>query len=195
MTEDELVEKFVGHFERWFTIHREVYDENKIGRIDLILQDKETDAVFGVECKTPGKKRGNDVGEVIQQAIQYSRLTFFGKKIPIFLVPSISHNQLSAPMERVMIEGIEWIRDKHHPEHRHHTVNGLLGNFNIGEVRRIPRTIKPFYDFVFSNKVIFTTKPAWGSERVQGLHKENYIELITKINQWEQTSRIFRTTP
>lgn len=195
MTEDELVEKFVDHFNQWFTISREIYDDDKIGRIDVIMQDRITGVIFGVECKTPDLRRGTDVADVIQQAIQYSRLNFYGTRIPIFLVPSISHNQLACPEQRKIFEGKEWVLDKHDQQHRHHTVNGILGKFNIGEVRRIGLNGSAFYDFTFSNQVIYTTKKLWGTDDIEGLHRVNYTTLLRKINQWEETSRIFKKAP
>lgn len=195
MTEDELVDSFVKHFSKWFDIEREVRDDNKIGRIDILMQCKVSEVIFGVECKNPDLRKGTDVAEVIMQAVQYSRLSFHGKRIPVFLVPSISHNQLACAKERKVIEGKEWILDKHDQNHRHHTVNGLLGKFNIGEIRRIGLNGGAFYDFTFSNQVIYTTKKVWNTDDIEGLQKENYTTLIRKINQWEETSRIFKTSP
>lgn len=194
MTEEELVDQFVNHFKKWFEIEREVKDDQKIGRIDLLIQDKVSKMIFGVECKNPDLRKGTDVGDVIQQAIQYSRLKFDGKRIPVFLVPSISHNQIACPKERKWFEGQEWMLDKHPQDHRHHTVNGLLGKFNVGEVRRIGLNGGAFYDFTFSNQVIYSTKKIYGTNDIEGLNHQNYTNLIRKINQWEETSRIFKTS-
>lgn len=193
VAEQQLVDKVVAHFSPWFQISREVYDDKKIGRIDLIFQDHHTGTIFGVECKSPGNKKGTNIGDIILQAVQYSRLQFWGKKIPIFLVPSITHNQLGCIYQTKVIDGETWFKDKHNLSHRHHTVNGLLGSWNIGEVRKIHEPGQVFYDFTFSNQVIYSTKKLYKSDDIHGLHKENYTELLRKINQWEIQSRIFKT--
>ncbi len=191
MDESELVEKFVKHFENWFNIEREVWDSNRRGRIDLVLTCKESGARFGIECKKPDIKRGSGAGKIAIQAVWYSLMKFKGARIPIFLVPELSKTHFVAPIERIDFgNGFHIYKDRHHLDTlNHHTFNGFIGEFNIGEVRKIEEGFISYYVFMFLNQEIYSTKKWWNDPaKVVGLHQDNYNKLLVKINSWENKS-------
>jgi len=176
MKEDTLVNMFVDYFSKWFEISREVWDDTGKHRIDLILTEKNNKGRvwFGVECKKPGRKRGENIAKILNQCFIYSNATWSGQKIPIFLCPALSINQLAGIRESKIFENEHWTKDVHQPDHEHHTINGILGSFKIGEVRKI-KAKEPYYIFSFSNKIIFST--------LNGVHFPNYNFLKQKINR------------
>lgn len=112
-------------------------------------------------------------------------------RIPIFLAPPIS----GRVFERIRKEqDVEAAKQPHkysqgntqgaivHGQYsKHHTFNGMLGQFNIGEVRNIGRkpgdkgnTITEFI-FSYSNYQVYST--------ACGLHRENYDKIIRHINK------------
>jgi hypothetical protein len=195
LTEQEFVDKIVLEFENTFIVKRECWSKCKKFRIDLILQIPNTEIFFGIEAKRPDKKRGEAIAKYILQANGYSKLEFDVLKngykyckIPIFICPALSYNYFvlnehSEKMDRKSnlfqqhnrdFSHLLWHQDRHSMFHKHHTFNGLLGGFGIGEVRR--NFDKSFY-FSLSNKVIFTTEKDWHTKEVKGLHIENYNKL------------------
>lgn len=193
MNESELVESVVKYFSRWFDIRAEVWDDLKVGRIDLVMEDRVTGALFGVECKHPEERRGKEIGDIVSQCTQYSRLNFNGKRIPVFLCPALSQNKFCYADDRKLINGEEWVKDKHDTQHIHHSFNSFLKNFNFGEIRKkLDHLDKPYYEFMYNNQRIYSTRKLWQSDDIQGLEKENYAMMLRNINQWEKQSRIFR---
>lgn len=183
MKENELTSMFVSHFSQWFKIEPEQWSDCGKGRIDYIITCKKSEAVFGVECKRPGNKKGTGAGDIILQCVKYSLMTFKGVRIPVFLVPAFSKNQFVCPIDKIThTDGFHYYKEKHNQEdHTHHTFNGFLGAFNVGEIRKMtPEKWPTYHIFSFSNQVIFSTKH-YGNQMV-GLHQKNYETLITKIN-------------
>lgn len=183
--EKEFVKKLIPHFEKYFLIKQECWSECKKYRIDIILQIPDKNIFFGIECKIPNKKRGEEIGKFVKQAENYSNLKFdvlknssTFLKIPIFICPSLSYDYfILNENQRIIIDstvklnqwiGINnlWHQDRHNRFCEHHTFNGFLGCFNIGEVRKLNN--KDFI-FSFSNKIIFSS--------LKGLHFENYNKL------------------
>ena len=189
-SENELKIRFVSTFSNFFYIRPEAWSDNMVGRIDFIITCLSSGIELGVECKTTGGKKGRELGDMITQCTQYSRLTFGGKRIPIFLYPQISYNHLIYREESNLIDGVWWHRDRHEYGHNHHGVNSLLSHFNMGEVRT--KKGGDYHDFTFNNQVIYKTAKKWGSDDIVGLHTVNYNNLITRINQWEERSPIFK---
>lgn len=188
ITEDEYIERtLIPILKPHFIIRRECWSNgtNK-RRIDIILQIPNTDIFFGVEVKRPSDKRGEEIGRFIKQAIDYSTLewdiykncTVF-RKIPIFINPPISLNYFVMNQESKMIEGVKWFRDRHDSTSSHHSFNGFLGSFGVGEIRASKNNRGSYIFFAFSNKEIFTTAKIWGSNDIIGLHEKNYSKLIS----------------
>lgn len=193
LTEKELSEKFASHFSKWFEIFPEVKDDAKICRIDFLLQEKISKVIFGIECKHPGDHKGHPISDIVQQAIQYSRLKWDGKHIPIFIYPQLSLNQFAGVEKEVQIEGSRYVIDKHDHNHHHHTFNGFLGGFNVGEIRRLTSDYGPAYHaFVFNNQLIYSTEKRDYWNDIYGLHQNNYPILINRINKWGESCRIFK---
>jgi hypothetical protein len=184
MTEKELSIKFCKLMQPYFHIDAEIWDDAKVGRIDFVFTDKATGAKFGIEVKHDLHKRGGAIGEHIAQCMNYSRLTFKGQKLPIFLYPAISHRVLRGIKE---VKG-EWTKDVHDQNNTHHTVNGILSHLNIGEIRKREYTNQTFWDFVYNNHLIYRCLPD------NGLHTVNYNQLLTYTESWEQWSPIFKHT-
>jgi hypothetical protein len=141
-------------------------------------------------------RRSRGLGDVYKrQAMNYSKLEFdvfkngsTYKKIPIFICPALSYNyfilnefEQSLNVKSNLIQQrkndfshLLHHQDRHSKYHKHHTFNGLLGGFNIGEVRR--NFDRSFY-FSLSNKIIFSTEKDWQTQNIKGLHIENYSKL------------------
>lgn len=184
--EKEFVEKLKPIFKKHFIVRDECYSDCKKNRIDLILQLKNTDYFFGIECKIPNKKRGEEIGRFVEQAIRYTNYKFdvlknktIYKKIPIFICPALSYDYFILNEKETLIkdssvklnqwigENNLWHQDRHNRYCEHHTFNGFLGNWNIGEVRKISTKD---YIFSLSNKIIFSS--------IKGIHNENYNFII-----------------
>jgi hypothetical protein len=187
--ENIFVENCIKSFSQHFKCQREVWSKCRQGRIDIVL---ETDCgkFFGVEAKVPDRKRGEKIGEFVKQAIRYSAYEFEVRPnhfevIPIFICPPISYKYFLMNEQEQIIDGVKWHRDRHNEVCEHHSFNGFLGSFNIGEIRNIGNG---FFALINSNKIIYST----GVKRIFengrfirnekfGLHEENYKFLIKKI--------------
>lgn len=189
-TEFDFVTKVCTRLNEFMHIEREAWSDCKKGRIDVIAECKLTATRFGIECKRSDKKRGEGLGEFMRQGVRYSQMTFGGSPIPIFMAPPLSNNYLALVDKRVTIDNVEYILDRHKPDNDHHTVNGLLGDFNVGELRKFYFNNKDYAKFIFSNKEIYSFKPKWDNINRQfgpditGLHQENYAKLMRKIKAW-----------
>lgn len=91
--EKELVDKMVVQFSKYFEVQREVVSKCKKNRIDLLLTI-DGKYHFGIECKRPDKKRGEEIGEYVLQAKRYTtaeweyRPSEFVKAL-IFIYPAL----------------------------------------------------------------------------------------------------------
>jgi hypothetical protein len=75
-------------------------------------------------------------------------------------------------------KGVEWHKDRHPKDMKHHTFNVVLSAFNVGEVRKsIGYKNYEYYYFSFANKIIFTSSLNYKGELI-GLHRPNYDFLI-----------------
>jgi hypothetical protein len=174
--EEEFVDKLVVLFSKYFEVQREVKSNTRKDRIDLLLTI-DGKYHFGVECKTPNKKKGEKIAEYINQAKRYTtaeweyRPNVFVKAL-IFICPPLSYNYFIMNEESKFIDGIEYHKDRHHKLHNHSTMNSFLcGIANIGEVRKKPLG----YQFSFMNKPIFEHKiyPHTGKD-YSSVHEVNY---------------------
>ena len=196
--EKEFVDKLVDIFSHHFIVKREIKSKCKKDRIDLVLQLKENTSVyFGIECKIPDKKRGEEIGRFIKQAIRYTTSEFEietgeFKQIPIFICPPLSYNYFLMNEEELLVKNhlfnvneiscfkrdTLFHRDRHTKDDKHHSFNGFLGAFNIGEVRNFGGAN---YYFSLSNKIIFSSKGKcipYSNKESKYLHIENYNFLI-----------------
>jgi hypothetical protein len=174
MSEKEFVIKLKTIFEKQFIVKSEVKDKTQTHRIDLILK-MQPDVYFGIECKIPDRMRGEKIGEYIKQAIRYSYQEFevepkIFKKIPIFICPPLTHNYFIFNAKTIKFDGIEWHRDMHDKSNTHNTVNGFLGAFGIGEVRKFYNNS---YKFIVSNQIIYCS--------IYGFRENNYLKLLKKL--------------
>lgn len=192
-TEQEFVNQLTKSFNKHFKVSAEVFSKCKKGRIDLLLT-MPGNIHFGLECKRPDSKRGEQIGEYVKQAIRYTEYEFevypgIFKRIPILICPPLSYkyfliNERSnefTHIENVVFDGkpfCKWHQDRHEEHYTHHSFNGYLGAFHIGEVRKHQDGT---YFFSVSNKTIFSSRKKWQSEEINGLHHENYIKLLKKL--------------
>ncbi len=195
--EAELVSKVVPHLAPYFNIFFEEWSECRRYRIDAILIEKTTGEYFGIEFKDFRKKRGEEMGSHILQSIRYSlaRFSINGefKRVPILICPPLSYNNLIMVEESTIIDGKEYFKDRHPRDSEHHSVNGLLGSLNVGEVRTYKYShgskIKKYIRFCFSNKAVwdnrFRTNYETKEKKMIGIHKKKYGLLIEKINKFE----------
>ncbi len=186
MIENEVKQKVISALLPFFNIRDEVWDMEHKSRIDLIVQCKKSAVNFGIELKRIDKKTGENIGQLIEQAIRYSKCKFNcgGNyvKIPIFVAPPISLHLLGLIDARQEIDCIDYFQDRHTERSEHHTINGMLGVFNVGEIRTIDHFPKKYFIFSFSNHTIWSSKIEYGTSNYKGLHLENYSKLISKIN-------------
>lgn len=91
--EKELVDKLCIKFSKYFEVQREVVSKCKKNRIDILLTI-DGKYHFGIECKRPDKKRGEEIGEYVLQAKRYTtaeweyRPSEFVKAL-IFIYPAL----------------------------------------------------------------------------------------------------------
>lgn len=181
-TEKEFVDKLIEKFSRYFEIKREVVSKTKKDRIDLLLTIHGK-YHFGIECKKPNKKRGEEIGRYIKQAERYTKSEWEYKpgvyvKALIFICPPLSYNYFILNENSIFIDGIEYHSDRHHKLHDHNTINAFLcGIANIGEVRKKPLG----YQFVLMNKPIFEHKIHPNGKDYSGVHIDNYNFYMNKI--------------
>lgn len=192
--EKQFVDELCKKFNKTFTILREVKSQCKTSRIDIVLIF-ENKYFFGIECKIPDKKRGEEIGKYFDQAHRYTKLKWNinneFKKIPILICPPISYNYFILNEKKIYLDTKEydlirtdsWHRDRHDELCKHHSFNGFAGVFNIGEVRKIENG----YHFVVSNKQLFIYKSYYKyghKDKIieSRIHEENYLYHINKIN-------------
>jgi len=193
-TEKEFVDQLCKSFGKHFKVKTEVFSKCKNGRIDILLS-LNGNIHFGLECKKPDSKRGEQIGEYVKQAIRYTNYEFevypgIFKKIPIFICPPLSYkyflmNERTNDFinhDNVSFDGkpfCKWHQDRHEEHYKHHSFNGFLGAWGVGEVRK---NIDGSYFFSVSNKTIFCSRKKWNSEDINGMHPENYTKLLKKLS-------------
>ena len=189
--EKKLQHKLADWLSEWFDVRTEVYSDKK-KRIDIIATCKTTGLSYGIEIKTLDSKRGEEVGRWIKQAHEYSTMLWpkpngngevtYGP-LPIFIYPRISYTILYRPEteKRLVVKGEEYYADRHTRTSEHHTVTGMLGVFNVGELRYI--NSREDVGFMFSNKVIWTNKKDYKTGKAIGTNVDNYNYIINKLSQ------------
>ncbi len=185
MKEKQLQDALISRLSEYFYVYSEVKTVCGQGRIDLILNCKESMAWFGVEIKQINYKRGNDIGLLIKQANRYafSDFNLNGiRKVPVFIFPAISYDYMICREETVKKDGVILHQDRHKRDSVHHTFNGILGVFRVGEIRVFERNQNKYIRFVFNNKEIWTNKPNYNKPGIVGLHYANYEFLTTEAN-------------
>jgi len=193
LNEQDLVNGLINHLKRYFYYELEVWSKDEKRRIDIVITDKKNkDVSFGIECKSIDKKKGDDIGKHILQALRYNFKEFLVngtyKRIPIFIAPPISYNFLICPDLKEIINNIEYFSDRHDKNNKHHTINGLLGAMCLGEIRTIETNRGKNTIITFSNNIIWTNKQKW----VDGKYVNDYIgtdlikynKLIDKIKNF-----------
>lgn len=188
MLEALYTQKVKAELSKYFEMNPEVWDYTMKSRIDYVATCKESGAAFGIEVKKTDYKRGEDIGNLIKQAMRYSQCEFPIKdgsytKIPIFIVPQLSYDILHWQDETIIVDGNAYHSDRHNREHDHHGVNGILGALGIGEIRTFKAcgNRKASFEFKFSNKTIWSSRPSFNGGLVRGLNKVNYDYLISKL--------------
>ena len=189
--EDQFKDKCEAHFSKHFTCQRERWSKCGKYRIDIILSTDNGEH-FGVEAKIPDRKSGEKLGEWVKQAIGYSNCEFeirdkVFKQIPIFICPPISYRYFILNDSEIIIEGEKWHKDRHKETNNHHSMNGFLGAFNVGEIRNMGGND---FALIFSNKIIYDTRlksvyegNVFKGKVKAGIHSENYTKLINKISK------------
>lgn len=190
MTEKEFSNKIVNRLLKHFTVSAEVWSECGKYRIDFIITHRKTGSNFGLEFKRFDRKRGEEIGEFILQAQRYSMIKFktpqgYGK-VPVLICPPLSYNYLICRDGEPVISkdllgnDVEYYRDRHQKQHDHHTVNGILGAFGIGEVRSETRNSGQYLKFIMSNRLLWSESKVGANYDLynDGLHILNYEKSI-----------------
>lgn len=162
MNEKEFIKTVKARLQTIFDIQEEVWDDTGKKRIDMIITS-DTQR-FGIEFKQNNRKRGEEMGKFIIQATGYLKLLWSGTKMPILICPPLSCNYFVMSDEKREIEGVIYHKDRHDANHEHHTFNGFLCPYNIGEIRTstnyFPYKIgqpKMIY-FAWCNKMVWAEK-------------------------------------
>jgi hypothetical protein len=80
----------------------------------------------------------------------------------------------------------EYFHDRHEKDNPHHTVNGMLGAFGIGEMRtKLGWQNKQYIYFSFSNKPLWEETGKWDETLkkyvgIKGVHLKNYEFQVNK---------------
>ncbi len=199
--EKDFANKVINKLQKYFFIQEEIYSKCGKYRIDFVLNDRKNDDVFfGVEFKDNDYKRGENIGSHILQSLRYSLSLFeiqtgLFRRIPILICPPISYNYLMCPVEESEVElkskfhnqTVSHFHDRHTRYSDHHTINGLLGVFNLGEIRTTYQKDKQKIRFCFSNKIVWSDKLKWiegvgySDDTITGLDYRYYDLLMKKI--------------
>ena len=178
--EENFVNQLHLKFANFFEVQREVWSECGTRRIDMLLsiQGKYH---FGIECKAPDKKRGEQIGRYIQQAHSYTHLKWkyrndISVQVPIFICPALSYKYFILNEHEVVIDGKKYHQDRHSQLHSHHTINGMLGVWNVGEVRKTELG----FQFVMCNKPFYEHK-SYNNTFISRVHEINYNTYIERI--------------
>ena len=76
MLEALYTQKVKAELSKYFEMNPEVWDYTMKSRIDYVATCKESGAAFGIEVKKTDYKRGEDIGNLIKQAMRYSQCEF-----------------------------------------------------------------------------------------------------------------------
>ena len=180
-TEKEFVNRLEAKFKKYFEVQREVVSKCKKNRIDLLLTI-DGKYHFAIECKIPDKKRGEEIGKYIKQAERYTTAEWEYKpsefvKAIVLICPPLSYSYFILNEQSTIIDGIELHKDRHEELHDHHSFNGFLGVFNIGEVRKKPLG----YQFSINNKPVFEHKIHPNGTDYTNVHIANYDFMMDKL--------------
>jgi len=196
LTEEQFVDSVENYLKKHFNTQREVWSKCRNGRIDLVLNLPNTDIFFGIECKLPDKKCGEKMGEFLKQAVRYSGYEFevqpnIFKKIPIAICPALSYNYfILNEVETLSEDGKTWHKDRHEQYNEHHSFNGFVGSFSIGELRKGKNDLGDFLFLSWSNKPVWSEekKKIWDESlkkyngiKIRGIHEKWYKLLMEKI--------------
>jgi hypothetical protein len=186
MRNDEyiFVTKLIQQFRSDFDVFTEVKSKCRTSRIDLVLLYQKK-FLFGIECKIPDKKKGNEIFQYVNQAKRYTEMKwelnnqFF--TMPILLCPPLSYNYFIMNECEQQIDNELWHKDRHNKKHDHHSFNGFLGGFNIGEVRKI----NAGYQFAMNNKPLFKKIQYANGNGWVGVYEDNYASHMAKIKEYD----------
>lgn len=197
-TEDEFVRGVVKFFQPHFRVTEQVWSSDGGGRIDIVLKHND-EIYFGVECKRHDEKKGEEMGEYIKQAIRYSVSEFevepkLFKRIPIFICPPLSYEYFLLNQYETTLPSqpnVRWHRDRHPEDCAHHSFNGFLGAFGIGELRKSKNRYDKWCYISHSNKPVWSSqkemdwscRPPIDSGRIKGIDMRWYNSWIKQIGK------------
>lgn len=200
--ENALVMAMAKRLNPYFDIEFEVWSVDGKSRIDMVLMDKIHNKFFGIEVKMYNHKRGMNLGEHLLQSMRYVVSEFKTKhgikKMPILICPPISFTYLQCPVHesRKELDGIygkkaEYYHDRHDRNSTHHSANGMIGSFGVGEVRTLIDNGIQYIYFTLSNQILWDSRPAWddtikrySSVNIKGVHLVNYDKQISKKHDY-----------
>jgi hypothetical protein len=188
-TEDQFVEKIKKFLSTWFFIKEQVWSTDKKSRIDIVIINKIDKRIkFGLEVKRFDHKKGHGFGEHLLQGFRYilSEFIIDGEKcvLPVVLVPPFSYEYFGMKDHVIIHQGKEYFCDRHGKDNEHHSINGWLGAFGIGEFRKIiVKYDKEYTYFIisFSNWTVWTNRK--DTESIKYEHYEKILNRIEKIKE------------
>lgn len=160
-SEDQFTQRMVDYLEKYFDVQHQVYSKCRKGKIDLIITHKNSDYHFGVELKRDDSKKGEEIGEYVKQAIRYSNYEFeisegVYQKIPICICPPLSYRYFLMNNEEKVTGFDRWHKDRHTENFIHHSFNGFLGAFGIGEIRAFDSSHQKYLYISHSNQSVWS---------------------------------------
>lgn len=168
------------YLDPYFTIHYEVWSTCRTKRIDAVLVSKQDETFkIGIEYKQNNRKQGADIGSWVLQAIAYTLLDWgrYGR-LPIFVAPAISVNYFGF-VDKIINTAPFVFEDRHDVNDLHHSFNGFIGKFMIGELRFIHHDKKqPAPMFMHTNKIIWDGRVFNWEANPQPINYINYKNLI-----------------
>ena len=182
MTEKELTLKFADYVSDFFdaSVDKTRCDCNSC-RFDIILTCRTTKAKFIVEMKKAGRKRGSPMGQHINQAARYRLHKIDGICYPVLVAPGYSYDQIRAVLGIHPVDK-KYSIDIHSDDDIHHSFNGLLGQFGVGEIRKRNFSPEPYYHFIFNNLELYSCNR--NKHGATGLNHVNYQYILNRLNSW-----------
>lgn len=181
MTEKDLTTRFAEYISDFFIISREKTCDCGDCRFDMVLQCRSSNAKFIIEMKKKGRKRGAEMAEHVDQAMRYRLHKIEGIFYPVLVAPGYSFEKIRLAYDLHPVDK-KYSIDLHSDDDKHHTFNGFLGHFGIGEIRKRNFSPHPYYHFIFNNLELYSCNR--NKHGATGLNHVNYQYILNRLNSW-----------
>lgn len=181
MKEKDLTTKLAVYLSDFFEVSTEICCDCKACRFDMVLTCRKSQSKFIIEMKKNTRKRGSEMAQHIDQAMRYRLHKIDGKHYPVLVAPGYSFEKIRLAYDLHPVDK-NYSVDLHSDQDIHHTFNGYLAHFGVGEIRKRNFTPDPYYRFIFNNIELFScNRNRYGST---GLNHVNYQYILNRLNSW-----------